>query len=141
VNYGIPSPPVEQHYRNLEVALQTIQESTKEYGYAPTTLRSKRKGGEAHKAYLQCDRGKPRPDHTAAEQNRRRMKGSRCLNCTFCATLLSKVVVVADRVANKSAGQPISEPEVQRGRGGGGTGSGRGGIPEGCYIIFMCKST
>jgi len=48
VNYDIPSPPVDQHY-NLEVALQTIQEFTKEYRYALTTLQPKRKGGEVYK--------------------------------------------------------------------------------------------
>jgi len=88
VNYDIPSPPVDQHYSNLEVALQTIQEFAKEYGYALTTLRSKCKGGEVYKVYLQCNRGKFRSDHIVAEQNWQRMKGSRCLNCPFSATLL-----------------------------------------------------
>jgi len=52
VNYDIPSPPTGQHHNNPEVSLQTIQEFIKEYGYALTTLRSKRKGGEVYKVYL-----------------------------------------------------------------------------------------
>jgi hypothetical protein len=43
---------------------------------------------EVYKLYLQCNRGKFRSDLKVAEQNRRRMKGSRYLNCPFSATLL-----------------------------------------------------
>jgi hypothetical protein len=58
VSYIISSPPADQRYSNLEVALQTIQEFTKEYGCALTTLLSKRKGAEVYMVYQQCNLGK-----------------------------------------------------------------------------------
>ena len=86
VNYDIPSPPVDQHYNNLEVPLQKIQELTKEHGYSLTILRSKRKGGEVYKVYLQCNRDKFRSALIVTEKNRCKMKGTRCLDCPFSAT-------------------------------------------------------
>jgi hypothetical protein len=99
---------VDQHYNNLEVALKTIREFTKDHGYALTTLRSKRKGGEVYMVYLQCNRGKFRSDLIVAEQNRRRMKGSRCLDCPFKLILEPRV--------NRPRGRPmgaINRPALQ----------------------------
>jgi hypothetical protein len=80
VNCDIQNPPVDQHYNNLEVALQMIQGFTKEHGYALTTLRSKIKDGEVYKVYPQCNSGKSRSPFGVAEHNRQRMNGTRCRN-------------------------------------------------------------
>jgi hypothetical protein len=88
VNCDILSPPVDQHYNNLEVALQMIQGFTKEHGYALTTLRSKIKDGEVYKVYQQYNSGKFRSPFKVAEQNRQRMNGTKCRNCLFSGTLV-----------------------------------------------------
>jgi len=48
-----PLPPVDLLYNTLKDALQSIRGFTKEYGYIPTKLRSKKgKDGEVNKVYL-----------------------------------------------------------------------------------------
>jgi len=53
----------------------------------PSYDQKKGKDGEVHKVYLQCDRGKYRASHIQ-EQNRRRIKGTRRINCPFSAILI-----------------------------------------------------
>ena len=56
--YTLPPPPTNQTFQSSKEAMESINNFTRDYGYALTTARSKRdKGdGEIKVIYLHCDR-------------------------------------------------------------------------------------